>query len=58
MLGFGTGASPDGYDIYAPAQHSKRILALMDSLNISKWAHVMHVAGGVWAWELAKHAPG
>lgn len=57
MLGFGSSANPDGYDVYAPAQHSKRILALMDSLNINKWAHVMHDAGGVWTWELAKQAP-
>ena len=39
-------ANPDGYDVYAPAQHSKRILALMASLEVNKWAHVMHDAGG------------
>jgi pimeloyl-ACP methyl ester carboxylesterase len=57
MLGFGNSANPDGYDVYSPKHHSRRILELMDSLNISKWAHVMHDAGGVWTWELAKQAP-
>ncbi len=47
----------DRYDIYAPALHSKRVLALTDSLNIYNWAHIMNDAGGVWTWELAKQAP-
>ncbi|TDF35123.1 alpha/beta hydrolase [Alteromonadaceae bacterium M269] len=57
MLGFGNSDSPDGYDVYAPSQHAKRILELMDSLNIKTWTHVMHDAGGVWTWALVDQAP-
>jgi len=57
MLGFGNSDNPDGYDVYAPEQHAKRILALMDSLNIDTWTHVMHDAGGVWTWALVDMAP-
>ena len=52
MLGFGNSDSPDGYDVYAPEQHAKRILELMESLDIDTWTHVMHDAGGVWTWAL------
>jgi pimeloyl-ACP methyl ester carboxylesterase len=57
MLGFGSSDSPEGYEIYAEANHAKRLLALMDHLNISNWTHVMHDAGGLWTWELAEIAP-
>lgn len=57
MLGFGNSDSPKGYEIYNEKHHAKRILALMNSLNINKWHHVMHDAGGLWTWELLKQAP-
>ncbi len=57
MLGFGSSDSPPGYDIYEPAEHAKRLLGLMDSLEIENWTHVFHDAGGLWTWELIKAAP-
>ena len=58
MLGFGSSDSPVGYDIYSEENHAKRLLALMDSLDIETWNHVMHDAGGLWTWELIKQQPG
>lgn len=52
MLGFGNSDSPKGYDIYSEKNHAKRLLELMDSLNIPSWTHVTHDAGGLWTWEL------
>lgn len=57
MLGFGSSASPDGYEVYTEANHAKRLLALMNHLKISNWTHVMHDAGGLWTWELVEQAP-
>ena len=57
MLGFGNSAHPKGYDIYSKQAHAKRILGLMDHLNIKNWHHAMHDAGGLWTWELFKLAP-
>jgi len=57
MLGFGSSDNPKGYDIYAPREHAKRIVALMNSLQIKTWSHVTHDAGGLWTWELIKSAP-
>lgn len=54
MLGFGASASPRGYDIYEPSQHAKRLLELMNGLNVESWNHVFHDAGGLWTWELLK----
>lgn len=54
MLGFGSSANPDGYDIYSAKQHGKRILELMNYLKINTWTHVTHDAGGLWTWELLK----
>lgn len=54
MLGFGSSASPKGYEIYEPQQHAKRLLTLMDNLKIDSWNHVFHDAGGLWTWELLK----
>ncbi len=56
MLGFGSSDSPKGYAIYEPQEHAKRLLALMDGLNIKQWDHVFHDAGGLWTWELLKIA--
>ena len=57
MLGFGNSDSPEGYEIYNEAAHAQRILALMSHLNITKWTHVMHDAGGLWTWEIIKQEP-
>ena len=57
MLGFGSSDSPKGYDIYSEENHAKRILSLMDSLQIEHWNHVMHDAGGLWTWELLRQQP-
>ncbi len=54
MLGFGSSDSPKGYDIYSESNHAKRLLALMDALEIETWNHVMHDAGGLWTFELLK----
>jgi len=56
MLGFGNSESPKGYKLYSQAEHSKRILELMQFLGIEKWSHVLHDAGGLWTWELCKTA--
>ncbi|MDB2462833.1 alpha/beta hydrolase [Algibacter sp.] len=57
MLGFGSSDSPKGYDIYSETQHAKRLINLMNHLNIENWTHVMHDAGGLWTWELFKKQP-
>lgn len=57
MLGFGNSDSPKKYELYHPDQHAKRLIALMDHLNIAHWSHVFHDAGGLWTWELMKIAP-
>ena len=57
MLGFGSSDSPKGYNIYTPEAHGKRLLSLMNHLNIDNWTHVFHDAGGLWTWELFKLAP-
>lgn len=54
MLGFGSSDSPEGYEIYAEDMHAQRLLELMDHLEIEKWSHVTHDAGGLWTWELIK----
>jgi haloalkane dehalogenase len=57
MLGFGSSENPDGYQIYSSMEHAKRIIELMDSLQIDNWVHVMHDAGGLWTWEIFKKDP-
>lgn len=57
MLGFGNSENPKGYNLYNPKEHAKRILELMQSLNIPSWTHVTHDAGGLWTWELLKKSP-
>ena len=57
MLGYGSSDNPKGYEVYSEENHAKRILELMNSLNINSWSHVMHDAGGLWTWELLKKDP-
>ena len=54
MLGYGSSDSPEGYDIYDKKEQAKHILDLMEYLKIPNWHHVMHDAGGLWTWEMAK----
>ena len=54
MLGFGNSDHPESYDVYSNKEHAKRLLALMDSLDIDEWTQVVHDAGGVWTWELMR----
>ena len=57
MLGFGSSDNPDGYEVYSPENHAKRIIELMDHLKVKTWTHVMHDAGGLWTWEVFKKVP-
>jgi len=57
MLGFGSSDNPKGYEVYSKENHAKRLLELMDHLNIKTWTHTMHDAGGIWTWELIKKDP-
>jgi haloalkane dehalogenase len=52
--GFGNSDSPDGYEIYSVKQDGKRILELMNYLDINKWFHVTPDAGELWTWALFK----
>ena len=54
MLGFGASDSPEGYEIYNAENHAKRLLALMEHLQINEWSQVVHDAGGLWTWELIR----
>lgn len=52
MLGFGASDKPKGYKIYSAENTGKRILELMDFLQIESWVHVFHDGGGLWSWEM------
>jgi len=54
MLGYGSSDSPKGYELYNEQNHATRLRALMSSLKINNWIHVMHDAGGLWTWELIR----
>lgn len=57
MLGYGNSDSPRDYDIYSEANHAKRLIELMNHLEVNNWSHVVHDAGGLWTWELIKNEP-
>ena len=57
MLGYGNSDKPKGIDLYNADQHAKRLLALMEHLNISEWTHVLHDVGGITTWEMLQIAP-
>lgn len=52
MLGYGSSDKPKGYDIYSDAAMGKRILGLMEHLNIDQWTQVFHDGGGLWTWAM------
>ncbi|MEL6988126.1 MAG: alpha/beta fold hydrolase [Bacteroidota bacterium] len=51
-FGFGFSEKLKEEDAYFPEQQAKRILNLMDNLNIDSWYHVCHDAGSLWTWEI------
>ena len=57
LLGFGASDKPPFIDLYHPSQQAERLIALMDTLNIPSWTHLMHDAGGLWSGELFLKAP-
>jgi pimeloyl-ACP methyl ester carboxylesterase len=57
MLGYGSSDNPSDLRLFTSEQHAKRIIELMDHLEVSNWTHVMHDAAGLWTWELQKIAP-
>ena len=57
LLGFGASDKPKGYEVYSEQNQGKRILALMNHLQINSWTHVCHDAGGLWTWEMLRENP-
>jgi haloalkane dehalogenase len=57
MLGFGASDKPADSAQYAFALQAQRLVALMQSLGIARWAQVVHDLGGPWTWELADSHP-
>ena len=57
LLGFGYSDKPQAEAEYTPAKQAKRILALMEHLNIKEWSQVCHDLGGIWTWEIIKAEP-
>ena len=57
MLGFGNSDCPDGNGIYSPANHARRLLELMDHLEITTWTQVTHDAASLWTAELMRQNP-
>lgn len=58
LLGYGNSEKPKTVSFYDADKQAKRLIALMDSLNIETWEHICHDAGGVWTWELLTRAKG
>jgi len=54
MLGYGNSDKPEGYEVYSDALMGKRILDLMEHLNIDSWSHVFHDGGGLWTWAMLR----
>lgn len=57
MLGYGASDKPEGYELYANAEMARRLLDLMDQLQIEQWTHVFHDGGGLYTWELLRQCP-
>ena len=54
LLGLGASDKPGGYEVYSEANQGKRLLELMQQLQINEWTHVCHDGGGLWTWEMLK----
>ncbi len=57
MLGYGASDKPNKKELYSPAAHGKRLNELADHLNLKKWTHVVHDAGGPWSFEMITQQP-
>ena len=54
MIGFGQSDKPDAYELYSAENTGRRLLELMDYLNIESWSQVFHDGGGLWTWYMLK----
>jgi haloalkane dehalogenase len=52
LLGFGNSAKPKAEEYYNLEQQGRRMLALMDYLQIDTWTQVLHDVGGLVTWEM------
>jgi len=57
LLGFGASDKPKGYEIYSEERQGKRLLSLMNHLQIDSWTQIIHDGGGLWTWEMLQHDP-
>ena len=57
MLGFGNSDSPLGETVYSPENHAKRLVELMNFLEINQWTQVVHDAGAIWTAALLEKHP-
>ncbi len=57
MVGFGASSKPEDSAALDLGLQAERLLALMDQLEIERWAHVCHDMGGLVSWELLERAP-
>lgn len=57
MIGFGASEKPKGYDIYDFDKQASRIVALLDSQEISNYSLVMHDMGGLVGAEMITQQP-
>ncbi|MBL4577833.1 MAG: alpha/beta hydrolase [Flavobacteriales bacterium] len=57
LLGFGSSDKPNDLNQYDFDKQARRILDLMQFLEIVSWSQVIHDVGGLWTWEQLKMAP-
>lgn len=57
MLGFGNSDHPLGDRVYSPENHAKRLVELMNHLEVEKWTQVVHEAGALWVAPILKKTP-
>lgn len=54
MLWYGNSDKPSEREHYSIDLQSKRLVWLLDSLDIQTWTHVTHDIGWLWTWELLR----
>ncbi|MFD2566902.1 alpha/beta fold hydrolase [Pseudotenacibaculum haliotis] len=57
MLGYGASDKPNEYEVYSDEHMGRRLLSLMDHLNIHEWTHVFHDGGGLYTWAMLQQDP-
>ena len=58
LLGYGNSEKPiDEASAYTIEKQAERLLALMEHLQIDRWAQACHDVGGVWTWEILAREP-